>query len=58
MLLRGGRLDVVDVAVGATEVDAGVVEVETVGDGVDDILSLTLPECGVATMSMSVRPAT
>ena len=32
--------------------DTGVVKADTVGEGVDDILSLALPECGVVTMSM------
>ena len=40
---------------GATEVDSGVVEADTVGDGVEDILSLALPECGVVAMSMLVE---
>ena len=57
MLLRGGRLDAVEVVLGATEVEAGVVEVDTVGDGVDDILSLRLPECGVAAISMFNKSA-
>ena len=59
MLFRGGRLDDDDVVVvdvlEAIEMDTGVVEADTLGDGVDDILSLALPECGVVTMSMLAR---